>query len=44
MKGVDQMYQVNDTVSYGTHGVCQIAEIGEKNLKGCIVKERGHPE
>lgn len=34
MKGVDQMYQVNNTVSYGTHGVCQIAEIGEKNLTG----------
>lgn len=28
------MFQVNDTVSYGTHGVCQITEIGEKNLTG----------
>lgn len=30
------MYQVNDTIIYGTQGVCKIVEITEKDFKGKI--------
>lgn len=33
-KGSEILYKVHDTVLYGTHGVCTIAEITEKTLDG----------
>ena len=30
------MYSINDTILYGTHGVCKISEIAEKEFMGTI--------
>ena len=32
------MYSVNDTILYGSHGVCRITGIEEKNFSGNLVK------
>ncbi len=33
-KDGEEMYSVNDTIMYGTHGICKIVEIAEKDFMG----------
>ena len=33
-KGADEMFNINDIVTYGISGVCKIVEITEKDLTG----------
>lgn len=37
-KAVKIVYSVNDTILYGSHGVCRITGIEEKNFSGNLVK------